>query len=96
VAGRKIRLGPGDFFGEIALLSGERRTADVTAVDYCQLLMMTARDFQLFTLRNPVLHAQLEKFAAERSEMNRRMGDADQAADDRVPNPDADGQAEPG
>jgi CPA2 family monovalent cation:H+ antiporter-2 len=77
VAGQKIKLGPGDFFGEIALLSGERRTADVTAVDYCQLLMMTARDFQLFTQRNPVLHAELERFAAERSEMNRRLGTAE-------------------
>ncbi len=33
VAGREIRLGPGDFFGEMALLSGERRSADVTAID---------------------------------------------------------------
>jgi CPA2 family monovalent cation:H+ antiporter-2 len=82
VAAQKIRLGPGDFFGEMALLSGERRSADVTAVDYCQLLVMTVRDFQLFIQRNPTLHAELERFAEERSEMNRRLSDAGAVAQD--------------
>jgi CPA2 family monovalent cation:H+ antiporter-2 len=81
-AGKKIRLGPGQFFGEMALLSGERRTADVTAVDYCQLLVMTARDFQLFMGRNPALRAELGRFAEERSEMNRRLSDAGTVAAD--------------
>jgi CPA2 family monovalent cation:H+ antiporter-2 len=77
VSGSKIRLGPGDFFGEMALLSGARRSADVTAVDYCQLLVMTVRDFQQFVQRNPVLHAELDRLVEERSEMNRRLGEAD-------------------
>jgi CPA2 family monovalent cation:H+ antiporter-2 len=75
VAGQKIKLGPGQFFGEMALLSGARRSADVTAVDYCQLLVMTVRDFQLFIQRNPALHAELDRLAEERSEMNRRLGE---------------------
>ena len=44
----KIKLGPGEFIGEMALLTGARRSADVTAIDYCQLLVMSARDFQIF------------------------------------------------
>ena len=48
VAGRKIKLGPGDFFGEMALLSGAPRSADVTAIDYCQFLTLDPRDFQLY------------------------------------------------
>jgi CPA2 family monovalent cation:H+ antiporter-2 len=85
VAGQKIRLGAGDFFGEMALLTGERRSADVTAIDYCQLLVMSARDFQLFIQRNPALHAELERFAMERSEMNRRLGDANTVAATTAP-----------
>ncbi|MEO8667409.1 MAG: cation:proton antiporter [Bauldia sp.] len=76
VSGSKIRLGPGDFFGEMALLTGARRSADVTAVDYCQLLVMTVRDFQQFIQRNPALHAELDRLVEERSEMNRRLGEA--------------------
>lgn len=37
-------LEAGAYFGEMALLTGERRTANVTAVDYCQLLVLTRRD----------------------------------------------------
>jgi monovalent cation:H+ antiporter, CPA1 family len=40
-----VRLGSGDFFGEIALVSGRPRTADVTALGYCTLLALFARDF---------------------------------------------------
>jgi CPA2 family monovalent cation:H+ antiporter-2 len=80
--GSKVRLGPGQLFGEMALLTGARRSADVTAVDYCQLLVMTARDFQLFVQRNPALHAELDRLAEERSEMNRRLGEASAVAVD--------------
>jgi CRP/FNR family transcriptional regulator, cyclic AMP receptor protein len=30
-------LGPGSFFGELALLDGEPRSVDVVAVESCQL-----------------------------------------------------------
>jgi CRP-like cAMP-binding protein len=39
-------LGPGDFFGEIALMETDRRTASVTAATDMRLLVMHARDFQ--------------------------------------------------
>lgn len=38
-------LGPGDFFGEIALVDGGPRTATVTAEEPTRLLVITHRDF---------------------------------------------------
>jgi CRP-like cAMP-binding protein len=38
-------LGPGDFFGEIALLDGGPRTATVTSEEPTRLLVITHRDF---------------------------------------------------
>jgi CPA2 family monovalent cation:H+ antiporter-2 len=77
VAARKIRLGPGDFFGEMGLLSGERRSADVTAVDYCDLLILDQQDFKQFVAKYPALRAQLDQMAAQRAAMNRRPSPAE-------------------
>ena len=44
--GRKIaELGPGDFLGELAVLSGAPRTADVTATTDMTLEMLNRREF---------------------------------------------------
>jgi CPA2 family monovalent cation:H+ antiporter-2 len=75
VAGRKIHLGPGDFFGEMALLSGDRRSADVTAVDYCDLLALDQRDFRNFIAMSPDLKTHLDEMAAKRGAMNKEAGD---------------------
>jgi CPA2 family monovalent cation:H+ antiporter-2 len=76
VGGRTIRLGRGDFFGEMGLLTGERRSADVTAIDYCQLQVLAQRDFRPFVSRHPTLRTRLVELARERAEMNRRQDDA--------------------
>jgi CRP/FNR family transcriptional regulator, cyclic AMP receptor protein len=39
-------IGPGDFFGEIALLESPRRTATVVATTPMRLLVMHGRDFK--------------------------------------------------
>ena len=69
---KKIHLGPGDFFGEMALLTGGRRTADVTAIDYCLFLVITKDEFDKFIARYPELRQKLDEVAAERAEMNKR------------------------
>jgi CPA2 family monovalent cation:H+ antiporter-2 len=76
IPGRKIHLGPGDFFGEMALLTGARRTADVTAIDYCLFLVITKEDFDRFIARHPELRQRLDEVAAERAEMNRLQAQA--------------------
>lgn len=71
VKGRKVaELGPGSYFGEMALLAGGRRTGDVTAVDYCQLLVLLRRDFNLFMNRHPELRQALNEMAEKRKAQN--------------------------
>jgi CRP-like cAMP-binding protein len=47
------------------------RNADVTALDYCQLLTMNKPDFQNFIGKHPELRARIDSIAAEREAMNR-------------------------
>jgi small-conductance mechanosensitive channel/CRP-like cAMP-binding protein len=49
------RLGPGDFFGEMSLLTGDPRTATVTAVRDSELLEIDAGSFRRFVLDNPAV-----------------------------------------
>ena len=70
VNGREIPLAPGDFFGEMALLSGGRRNGDVVAVDFCKFLVLDRRDFNQFTARHPALRAAITSVAEERRTMN--------------------------
>lgn len=72
VADRKIKLGAGDFFGEMGLLSGAPRNADVTAIDYCQLLVLERRDFLDFIERHPELRSKIGSIATEREAQNRQ------------------------
>jgi CRP/FNR family cyclic AMP-dependent transcriptional regulator len=46
-------LGPGEVFGEIALLGEMPRTATVTALDDCELLVIDRRDFLALLRRHP-------------------------------------------
>ncbi len=62
----RIRLGNGDFFGEMALLTNEPRNADVESVGFSTLLMLNARDFQRLVRANPKLREQIEKTAEAR------------------------------
>ena len=68
IDGRRINTrGPGEFFGEMALLSGDRRSADVTALDYSRFAMLSGRDFHRFLRRYPEIRAHIASLAAERS-----------------------------
>ncbi len=61
-----IRLGNGDFFGEIALVMDQPRNADVTASAYCQLLLLDRRDFNRLYSKDPVLKGHIDEAIARR------------------------------
>ncbi|UEM22424.1 cation:proton antiporter [Skermanella mucosa] len=63
---RRIRLGRGDFFGEMALLDGAPRRADVVALTYCTLLELRSGDFSKFLKANPHISDQIDQVARER------------------------------
>ena len=59
-------LGPGDFFGEMALLEADRRTATVTAKTPMSLVVMTRPNFRSLDRAQPEVHATVAKAIAER------------------------------
>ncbi len=61
-----VRLGPGDFFGEIALVFGGKRTADIVTLGYCQLLELRRADFEQCFKGEPELIAALRRIAESR------------------------------
>jgi CPA2 family monovalent cation:H+ antiporter-2 len=73
VAGQQITLGPGDYFGEMALLNDQPRSADVTALDFSKFATLNQRDFRQFLRRFPSIREQIAAIAAARGEMNRHL-----------------------
>jgi voltage-gated potassium channel len=59
-------LGPGDFFGEIALLDGDRRTATVTADTDMRLIVMHSRDFHSMMAEAPDVAERVHMVMRER------------------------------
>jgi CPA1 family monovalent cation:H+ antiporter len=68
---RNVRLGTGEFFGEMALLTGRPRQADVVALSYCRLLVLRKADFDRFVTANPDAGAAISRVAQTRLAMNR-------------------------
>jgi monovalent cation:H+ antiporter, CPA1 family len=68
---RRVRLGSGEFFGEMALLTGRQRQADVVALTYCQLLVLRRADFDRFMKADPAASATIKRIAKSRAAMNR-------------------------
>jgi K+:H+ antiporter len=73
VADQSIKLGAGDFFGEMALISGLPRSANVTALDFCKFATLSRRDFRRFLSRYPDIRDQIAAVTAQRREMNRQL-----------------------
>jgi len=48
-------IGPGEIFGEVALLDGQSRSADATANTNCELFIIDRRDFIPFVRSQPAL-----------------------------------------
>ena len=66
VGGRFHRLERGDFFGEMAVLAGERREATVKAVEPVEALRIPADDLQAFLSANPQVAVGMLKSLVER------------------------------
>jgi voltage-gated potassium channel len=62
------RLGAGDFFGEIALIADRTRTATVTALSACRLLVLDKEDFESFMDTHPDLRDAVRVAAKRRLE----------------------------
>jgi CRP-like cAMP-binding protein len=61
-----VRLGRGQYFGEIALIRDSVRTATVTTLSECQLLSLDVADFRRLLENNPSLKATITRTAEER------------------------------
>jgi CRP-like cAMP-binding protein len=59
-------LGPGDFFGEIALLEEDRRTATVIAEEPMRAIVMTRRDFREMQDEMPSVAAKIRQAVEDR------------------------------
>ncbi len=69
-------LGPGELFGEIALLDGKPRSADVAALTNCELVVLERRDLVPFLERNPAACLKLmEMLCARIRRSDERMAD---------------------
>ncbi|MFO0723180.1 MAG: FAD-dependent oxidoreductase [Myxococcota bacterium] len=65
-AGVVATLGPGDAFGEMALLSGQQRNASVRCTSAMDVLCLPKRDFSLLAAQLPDLRRSFEKITEER------------------------------
>jgi len=65
-----VRLGTGQFFGEIALISESVRTKTVTAVTDCRLLALETADFKRLITQSPEVRKAIEHIAAIRQGKN--------------------------
>ncbi|HEY3910682.1 MAG TPA: cyclic nucleotide-gated ion channel [Stellaceae bacterium] len=63
-----VRLGPGEFFGEIALLTGEPRNATIVATQPCTLLTLDIVDFRQLLGHQPDLARVVSEEAERRLE----------------------------
>ncbi|SDS52540.1 voltage-gated potassium channel [Bradyrhizobium canariense] len=66
LAHKKIRLGAGHFFGEIAALRRTLRSATVTATKPTSLLVLDAADLEILMERNPQIAARIRNVARHR------------------------------
>jgi len=78
--GKPIRLGPGQAFGEMALLSGGARTATVWAPDATGLVEIKRADFERLVADDPELARAVERLSHSRAIRNITRTESDPAA----------------
>jgi CRP-like cAMP-binding protein len=63
---RVATLGPGDFFGEIALLGYRHHVATVTTTSPSQVLVLFGRDFERMRTRFPAIAEEIDAAMRQR------------------------------
>ena len=84
IPGKPVELGSGEFFGELALLTGQPRNADVVSLGYCRLLALNSRDFLQLLAGDAELKRAIEAVAADRMQHYRGDARSEQNADRKV------------
>ncbi len=69
--GKKVRLGEGAFFGEMALLGNNLRSANIATTRVSRLLVLDLVDFRLLMARHPDLAETIDAEARRRALENR-------------------------
>jgi voltage-gated potassium channel len=87
--GEHMRLGPGHFFGEVAVLRKAHRSATVTAVTGVSLLVLDARDVHMLMEREPMIAERIERTARERVGTDVVEPRGDMVAVEIAPDPEA-------
>jgi len=88
----KVRVGEGDdekvfaylkegsYFGEMSLLRGETRTADVVAVTRVELVKIYAADFQTLLKKFPEVKERVKRIVAKREEETKEISEDEERA----------------
>ncbi len=74
---------PGDFFGEMALLSGQTRSATLTSVTDCTLLVLRRQAFETFLATNLQVMREMLAVISERQASTTAMLQKDSATEDQ-------------
>ena len=69
--GKKVRLGEGAFFGEMALLGNRQRSANIMTTELSKLLVLDLVDFHVLMARHPDLAETIDAEAKRRALENR-------------------------
>lgn len=75
---------PGDFFGEMALLSGQTRSATLSAVTECVLLVLRRQAFETFLATNLQVMREMLAVISERQASTNQMLQRDQTPDEET------------
>ncbi len=63
---KRLQLGTGQFFGEVAVLRRSRRSATATALTRCSLLVLSAQDLHALMQRDPRVAARIKDVVEKR------------------------------
>ena len=82
------RLTAGDYFGEMSLLTGERRNATVVAATDCHLLKIDADDFRRVVAKDPaIIERVTDVMTRRRTELDRHRARTPAAVSDAAETP---------